>query len=445
MADAAHKVLIITYYFPPAGGAPVQRTLRFLHGLANSEWQPIILTVRNGDFANQDDSLLESLVEKPEIYRTYIPEPYKFYRLLTGKSAGQAVDLSTLAISESRDKTLAERISMAVRDWLFIPDPRVGWLPFAIAKGLSVIRKHHISLIYSTAPPNSVHLVAKVLKSFSGLPWVADFRDPWFKYLAPKRRAALPLRVDSALCRSVIRSADHIISVCNGVEKELSSSVPFDFKFKSTVLTNGYVAKRFERKEYHADHQNFTLCYVGSLYRTYDFSNLISAFERIYQNNAEFRTAFELIFVGSVDEAVEQKFRKAAFAGGIKFLGFRNHSETVDIMTSATVLLLYIIDSPQGRNIPTSKLYEYLGAGRPIFAIAPEDSDAGAILQKTRAGVISPDDVNALETSLLTLFQKWQEGGLAGRPGDQTEVQNFEISNLTKRLAAVWTQALNKK
>lgn len=440
IAPDRKKVLIVTYYFPPAGGASVQRTLRFIHALPKESWEPVILTVGNGDYPARDESLLASLPPGLKVYRTYIPEPYKLYRKITGRAEGEALDLSALAVSEGR-KSPAEWLSTFIRDWFFVPDPRVGWLPFAVLKGRSIITRERIDLLYSTAPPNSTHLIAMLLKMSKEIKWVADFRDPWFKYLVPKRNAALPRRFDAWLCNQVLLHADRVLSVCDGVEKELKSTATFDFSAKSTVLTNGFIRERFAGKSYTGS-AKFTIVYVGSLFVKYDFSNFISALERLFARDSVFRKRFELVFVGSVDQNIGEKFRKASFSSNIRFLGYQPHSKTVEIMTSATLLLLYIIDSPEGRNIPTSKLFEYLGARRPIFAIAPEDSDAGRIIRKTGAGVLVDDAKEPIGSTIAELFQQWQQDRLVTPAGDENAVNQFEMANLTAKLVDIWDKVL---
>ena len=438
------KVLIITYYFPPSGGAGVQRTLRFLSNLSQFGWDPVILTTKNGDFPTKDLSLLNKVPVNTKIYRTYIPEPYRSYRRLTGRKRGEALDLSTLAVDESDSTSIAERFAAFIRTWFFIPDARIGWLPFAFFAGLKIIRQEKIDLIFSSAPPNTVHVIASALKRATGKKWVADFRDPWIKYLVPKRNSAVPRKLDLALNRMVVDRADHLIWVCEGVRKEVEETSGKKFVGKETIITNGFSEMDFENLGFRST-EKFTVTHVGTLYIRYDLTSLIEAIENIYSTRDDFKRDFELILCGPIVEQARKKLGNSKFHEHIQFLGYLDHKATLTRMVSSTLLLLYIIDSPEGKNIPTSKLFEYIGAKRPVFALAPQDSDAAEILNRTKSGIIvPPGDIAKIQSAILDLYQRWKQNGTLNLPFDAKEVQQFESKNLTRELVTVWNETLTK-
>lgn len=443
MSATGKRVLIVTYYFPPAGGPAVQRILRFLNHLGSFNWHATILTVKNGDFPVEDESLRSRVPDDVKVYRTHVPEPYKIYRKFTGKTEGEALDLSLLAAQEGSHGSFRERLAILVRNWLFIPDPRIGWLPFAVLRGLRIIRKEKIDLIFSSAPPNTVHLVACLLKMCTGRKWVADFRDPWFKYLVPERKGVIPRKLDEMLGRLVLRKADHCIWVCSGVRREMERLKPRLMRGKESIITNGFEPDQFQSSE-QPKSPGFRIIYVGSLYIKYNLDSFIEALNAVYLANQKFRKDLELIFCGRVDKIVAQKLQAAEFGRNIKFLGYLPHQETIAQMLTADLLLLYIIDSAQGKNIPTSKLFEYLGAGRVILALSPDDSDAAEILRETQAGVIVPPaDSNAIRSAVAALYKQWCSGSLHGK-GDKAKVAQYEIKNLTKRLIQVWENQLKE-
>ncbi|MEN9828425.1 MAG: hypothetical protein RJA11_1041, partial [Bacteroidota bacterium] len=181
------NVLIIAYYFPPSGGPGVQRVLKHIQYLRDFGWNPIVLTVSNGDFPARDESLLSKIPADIIVERTHIYEPYDAYRMLMGQKKGVPIDVNVIKNDHQR-RSIKERIAEAIRATLFIPDARIGWLPTAIPKAMELIEKHSISAIYNSSPPYTTSLIARQLKRKTGLHWVAGFRDPWTEFLtSPKR------------------------------------------------------------------------------------------------------------------------------------------------------------------------------------------------------------------------------------------------------------------
>ncbi len=445
MPEAQKRVLIVTYYFPPSGGPAVQRILRLLSVLPGLNWTPTILTVKNGDYPVRDASLLDKIPTGVDVRRTTILEPYRYYRKLTKRREGEALDLSAAALDGSGSKSIRERFALFLRSWLFIPDPRIIWLPFAVREGLRILRGKKIDLIFSSGPPNTVHLVALLLKRLTGKPWVADFRDPWFKYLMPRRSGWLPQKVDEALCRQVVKGADHLVWVCDGVRREMDLAARGLFAGKDTVITNGYNQADFDGLVPEKSEQ-FVVTYVGSFFGRYDLDAFIEAVERLMTDEEDFKRDFKLVFCGAVDASIAAKLRASTFSENVEFLGYQDHKTTLTKMVSATLLLLYIIDSFEGRNIPTSKLFEYLGARRTVLALAPEDSDAGRILRQTGAGVIvPPNDRDEILQALAILYGQWQRGELSAAPGHANEVEEYEILHLGRRLVNRWERIAGER
>ncbi len=174
--ESVKKVLIVTYYFPPSGGPGVQRVLKFVKYLPEFGWQPVILTVQDGDYPARDESLLAEIPRHAIVYRTKIFEPYRLYRKLTGKPADAPVDVENIP-QGGRKKSPAELFAEIVRSTFFIPDARIGWYPYAIPAGLRIIKEHSIKAIYSSSPPYTTSVIARKLHRETRVPWVAGFRD----------------------------------------------------------------------------------------------------------------------------------------------------------------------------------------------------------------------------------------------------------------------------
>jgi glycosyltransferase involved in cell wall biosynthesis len=438
MPKPKKKVLIITYYFPPAGGAAVQRTLKFIRFLSSYEWEPIVLTVSNPDYPIVDKQLLSKVPPWLKVYTSYIFEPHRLYMRFTNKKPEQAIDFSVDRSQRIAALPFKERVSDFIRSWCFIPDARVFWTPFAVWRGLTVIKKENIDLIYSSAPPNTVHLVASALRFLTRKKWVADFRDPWTKYLGPQRRDFIPKKLDEFLGERIIRHADRVVCVGKGVKSELEKTAKQAPLRKITVITNGYDEEDYDGLGMKL-REEFTVCYIGSLYAKYDFGPFVTAIENIIKQNDDFEDDFRLVFCGRLDTESQAKFEESGFKDNIEFLGNKPHKEAIETMCAATLLLLYVINSVAGKGIPTSKLYEYIGSKRPILALAPEDSEASEIITETGTGVIvPPDQVEAITRAILKLYERWKQGDLHNMLQMKPERKKYEIRRLTLALVNVF-------
>jgi len=442
---ARRKVLLITYYFPPSGGPGVQRPLKLIRQLVKQDWQPYVLTVKeNADFAVRDESLLPWILDSVQVIRTGLFEPYALYRKITGKSGSESLDTSTLAASERTQRSLGEWFSLFLRSWLFIPDARIGWLWPAVFAGLKLIRRESPDVILSSGPPNTAHLIGLMLKVLTGKPWIADFRDPWFKYLVPTREHRLPQKIDAWLGQAVVRKADRIVAVCRGVKQELMDSFGNAIAAKTEIITNGYSEEAFAVVEGDPiQHGQFRLTYVGSIYHRYDLRPLLQAIDELYNSDENFRRCFSFVIAGSVDSTAKEWFEQAACWSSVRFLGYQGYFQALKLMKEATVLLLYIMDSERGKNIPTSKLFEYIGSGRPILALAPSDSDAAEIIRETGAGIIlSPSDNDGIVDGIRTLFHGWQAHQLDEISLIDGKRFKYEVSQVANKMDEIMTKAI---
>jgi len=442
MAVRKKKVLIVCYYFPPSGGPGVQRVLKFLPQLIKLNWQPLILTVKeNAEFFVRDESLLASVPDSVTVKRTGIFEPYTFYRKMTGKKTGDFLDGMTLSLSERQHKSFAEKISLFLRSWLFIPDARIGWLWPAVLAGLRVIRQQRPDVILTSGPPNTTHLIGLVLRIITKRPWIADFRDPWFKFLVPQRQYRLPQKIDALMGAAVVHKADRIIAVCKGVKRELVEHFGVQLGEKIEIITNGYSQKNFDAITQQAHKDKFTISYIGSIYHRYDFRAFLAALDRLYNQDSKFRQSFTMQIVGSVDSISRQWFENADCCSQIFMLGYMSYFQALTVMKASSLLVLYIMDNERGKNIPTSKLYEYIGSGRPILVLAPEDSDAAEILRDVGGSVIiPPNDTDAIYGALASLFQKWQQKLPEMSAESNTKRKKYEMRALTQQLVGIFDQ-----
>ena len=212
------RVLVITYYWPPAGGSGVQRWVKFSKYLPGNGWQPVIYTPENPEMQSVDHTLEADIPQEAEIIKRPITEIYSIYRRLTGKSASQA----QVNMVNAQGKSWKQRLMMAIRGRFFVPDPRVSWVKPSVKFLKKYLQEHPVDAIVSTGPPHSMHLIAQKVSKATGIPWVADFRDPWtkifyFKHLGLSERT---VRKHQRLEQAVLDDASVVVAVSPLVQEE---------------------------------------------------------------------------------------------------------------------------------------------------------------------------------------------------------------------------------
>ncbi len=424
-------VLIISYYFPPSGGAGVQRVPKFVKYLPGFGWQPVVLTVsEDADFPARDESLRGEIPKGTRIVRTPIFEPYRIYRKLTGKAEGTAIDIATNTRGKRRSP--GEAVSEWARSTFFIPDARCFWRKPAVRAGMEIIGDEKIDLIFSSAPPYTCHVIARDLKRRTGLPWAADFRDSWVGWLSAPKRWFLPRRIDAGLEGSVLSLADGLIAVSDGVKEDLVSRHPEAEKRRWTTIPNGFDNADFEGLVPKADPDRFVLTYTGSLYGKRNPLVLLEALRSLLSEKPRLRNKMLLRFVGRADSSYLDAFR--GLGGAVETVPYVSHRESLQFLMDSSALLLIIDDAPASRSIATGKLYEYAGARKPILALAPEGAAADVVRSLDAGVVVPPGDVNAIRKALESLVDRWEKHSLCAHSGAGRTGQ-YERKHLTGRLA----------
>ncbi len=437
MPENSKKVLIISYYFPPSGGAGVQRTLKFVKYLRDFGWEPIVLTARDADYPVLDASLAAEIPEGVLIYRSKIIEPYKFYRKITGRGSDASTDMATLSLDENTKAKWSERLSEWVRSIFFVPDARIFWYFFAKRMGGKILREHQIRVIYSSAPPYTTHLIGRHLHKVSGLPWVADFRDSWIGWVsAPKWRPWFSRKVEQKMESSVLRDAQRILTVSNGVREDLISRNPEMAEKQWRLLPNGFDTADFQGLKPAIKNDKITITYSGSMYGPRNPESLLQALENLQadQNDVVERLVFRII--GRVGEPIERRIKTSSVATIFEFLPYMTHEQSLTYLLASDVLLLIIDDAPASRGILTGKLFEYIGAGKPILALAP-DGEAAALVRKNQLGwVAGTRDKIEIEDKLKNLVQAFDDDSMNFNRNSELR-QRFERRTQTAELAQI--------
>jgi glycosyltransferase involved in cell wall biosynthesis len=398
------RVLIISYYFPPAGGPAVHRIMGWVRNLPAFGWDPVVLTVEGGMSASRDEKALADIPPDVPVYRTKTLEPFALYNRLRGKPADFALPIGDVGQNTSG---LAGAAARWVRANIFIPDARVGWLPYALPAARQIIKKEHIDAVFTSSPPPSTHLIGYRLAKRTGLPWLADFHDPWtavyYNENLPRTRWAKAL--DRHLEQKVVRSATAVSTVSEMFRETLGPTGR-----RAHIIPNGYEESDFVAPIAPIDEQ-FQLVYCGNLIPLHKPEPVFDAISSLARENAEFRRTLRLVFVGNVLPGVQEMIGRYGLTDFTDLKGFVPHSEAITWMRKATVLLLI---SP-GHILP-SKVFEFLATGRPMLTLAPLEGDVDRLLQSAgREAVVPLGNVAATKLELARLFSAWQANALSAR------------------------------
>lgn len=432
------KVLIIAYYFPPSGGPGVQRVLKNVKYLKQFGWEPIVLTVENGQFPAIDESLLKEIPEGTKVYRTKIFEPYDLYRKFTGKGKNVALDVNNIK-KEDQKRSFTEQIAEFIRATFFIPDARVGWRKYAVKKGLEIIKDENIEAIYSSSPPYTCSLIARDLKRKTKLPWIAGLRDPWTDFLTTPTRWWLPKLIDRGMEKSVFQEADYVECAWEGIKKDALQKYPYFDAEKFIHIPNGFDSEDFPLLETHTN-EILTITYTGSMYGRRNPLALFNALEELVLEERIKKDKFKFKFIGRFGAEIEEMIANTSFKEQIEVINYMPHSESIKMLMNSDVLLLIVDEAKESEEIVPGKVYEYLGVLKAIFAITPQRSAIAKLIRETNAGLIAHQDENEkLKENFLEFYNNFYSNKDLIKI-NKSKVSGYERKNSTKLLASYFNE-----
>ncbi len=430
------KVLIISYYWPPAGGPGSQRAVKFAKYLPAFGWQPLIFTVKKGEYPYYDPSLEKDVDPGLKILRTFAPEPFRLFKKLSGIDSHAPIPVGHLTRSSPGVK---HKIFNWIRANIFIPDARVGWVLTALCKLNQIVKKEKIDLIFTTSPPHSLQLIGRHLKKKYHLPWVADFRDPWtaIQYYQVYKRSKISHHIDSRLEQSVVRFCDHLTSVSQTVVKSFIKNLP---KLKDqnefSILPNGYEPTDFAQGSPQKG-SHFTILHSGNLNVTQNPEVLWQSLQEILKGNPSLKNRIRIQFIGGTAPEIRQVVQNKQIEEIVEFQPFLPHAEIIKKMQQAQILLSVIPNVPDNKGIVLSKNFEYIGSGKPILIIGPPDSDIAKIMENfSNSKVCAYHDIESCKEFILKNIQNWQNGLISLTPVALRET--FSRFQLTRELAIIF-------
>ena len=430
------RVLILTYYWPPAGGSAVFRWLKFTKYLREFGWEPIVYTAENGEYPELDPANEKDIPKNSIVLKQPIWEPYQFYKRFTGQKKSEKVNVSFL--SEKKKPALAEQVSVWIRGNFFIPDARKFWIKPSVKFLTSWLKTNPVDLIVSSGPPHSMHLIGMQLKKNLNIPWIADFRDPWTKidFYHELHLTWLADRKHNRLEKQVIRNADCVVTI----GKQMSEEFREMGARKTAVITNGFDTTDFEGVVVEPDHK-FSIAHFGTVNKARNPEILWQVLSQMVAKNRDFANDLEIKFVGRADQAVKESISRYKLENYFTKTDFLPHTEVLAMQQKTRVLLLLINKTQNAGGILTGKFFEYLAAKRPILAIGPETGDVADILNNSQAGtIVDFSDAEKLENTLLKYYSDFKNNSFAVNP---TGVNQYSRYELTGRLAEIMTSIIS--
>ena len=411
------KVLMIAYHYPPLGGGGVFRTLKFTKYLPQFGFQPYVLTVKNPMQMRitRDTTLLGEIPPQVKVFRTFSFE----HRVLR-----------------------APRLLNIDLKWFYIPDVNIGWIPFAVHQGQKIIKKEAIDTIYATAPPFTNFLIGYLLKRKTGKPLVLDFRDPWTQNVFAKYPTMFHRKIEEKIEKSILKIADYIITTTEPMRLKLMEKYPL-VKGRCGTITNGFDSEDFEDIT-STRTKKFTITYTGYLYGFRTAKHFLIALKNLLKQNNKIRNKIQVVFAGPTNKQTENIVKELELENVVKIIGYIPHRTSLKLMVNSDVLLLIIateevFDEKTGSLMIPGKIFEYLGAKKPILALIPRGAAADLIRSTNTGIIVPPTDTNSIKQKISKLFQEWSRGNLRITNGD---ISKYDRKVLTEKLAKIFQSFL---
>jgi glycosyltransferase involved in cell wall biosynthesis len=428
------KILIITYYWPPAAGPGVQRFLKTAKFLPEFGWKPYILTVKDGTYSSTDDSLENDIPEEAEVFKTKTKEPFKIYEKITGnKGSSKSVGMINL----NNSKNPIKKLSLFIRANCFIPDPRKGWKKYAVKKAAELIKKEDISIVITTSPPHSTHLIGLSLQEKYNIKWIADFRDPWtnlyFNKMLPRTKRTI--KKDKALENKVVSKADYITVISKGLQKEFK-----DRNSNIGLIYNGFDEDDIPKKINLNKDKCFKIAYVGNFKPNQNISAFWQAISELMQENHSLQDIIRIEFTGNTDNRVNAFVEKYQLEKNVIFNNYVKHHEATQIMSNSDLLLFVVPKAENNKLIITGKLFEYLATRNPILSIGPVDGNASSIINEAkRDKMLDYENLEAIKNTIKKYIDIWHQEPKKFKHNDD-DIMNYSRKVLTKKLAEIFNK-----
>lgn len=385
------KVLIISYYWPPAGGSGVQRWMYFAKYLKELGWEPIVLTVdeKKAAYPVLDQSLMDE-VAGIRVLKTTTRGPLRYYSSIQSGSPTKG-----LPQGEISTKSYWGKLTAFIRGNFFIPDARKGWVPFAVRAAQKLLNDERITHLITTGPPHSTHLAGLQLAKQYSLNWWVDYRDPWTTLFYNRQlyRTEWAKKRDQFLEQSVLRKSNGIITTVSGdLEDYLKSIVP---QKPLVILPNGYDETLMQSLQVTKPSTVFHIVYTGLLTENQNYQVLLDVLLPLSRKHS-----IRLSLAGSISPSILTKIKKSLPQVETVFHGYLSHKAAIGLMKQGHLLLNFIFKGANTQMI-SGKLLEYLATAVPVLSIGDPNTAAGQFLNQGSYSVMLAADCQPQITQFI--------------------------------------------
>jgi len=409
------RALFFAYYFPPIPGIGSTRTLKFITFLRDSGWEVDVVTPWTKGWQRTDPGLLDAIPEWCTVYRTRSVD-HPFWN------------------------GIHDRLGVN-RHWTQIPDDKWGWVPFAIREGRRRLSTGDYSLIYTSGGPHSSHFIGSSLNKETGIPWVADLRDPWTFAAVNRHPTRIHRALDTALERRVLSRAARIVTTSPGTLRRYTEILPH-LEERFTIITNGFDESDLQgRRPRQRTDDAFQLLFFGTIYEPMNCDTFIRSLELVRTRHPDSRIV--CMFLGNVDPSYMDLAREL----GVEIQRHPPvpHGEALEWAMAADAFLLFMFHGSEGEYIIHGKLGELLRIGKPILSFSTETCDLAGYMERSGIGTtVSPTDPEEGYRAIMDLYRTWEDGKPAeGPPGEMVEA--FERRSLTRQLASLFDEVMDER
>lgn len=402
----------------------VQRVSKFVKYLTSFGWEPVVLTVKEIEYFAKDFSLLDEIPDEVKVFRSGSFDPLRLFFIFKKIFKLKKTFKKNFYPSESK-----KFFSSPAWPGIFFPDSKIGWFPFALAKGFIISKKEKIDLIFSSSPPPTAHLLAYFLKILTGKKWVADFRDPWIDYRSLNYTTFFHRFLKEKTQEKIFKKADKLVTV----NEKMAEKIKEKSLSACDIIPSGYDKADFsfqkdEKKDY------FKIVYCGTLSPDADPEPFFLAFSNLIMEEESLGSKIRLVHLGNffgidLDELIK-KYHLNQF---IQRKGYLPHKKALKEMTSADLLLLLL--SKEKDQIYPGKIFEYLYAKKPILAVVPPLGTTGELIKRFKRGrVISPEDIDEIKEAIKFFFKRKEKPSVF----NEKDLNLFERKYLTSKLAQIF-------
>tara|TARA_B100001540_G_scaffold7297_1_gene6426 strand:- start:181 stop:1470 length:1290 start_codon:yes stop_codon:yes gene_type:complete len=418
------KILIISYYWPPAGGPGVQRWLKFAKYLPEFNISPVLFVPENANYPINDNSLKSEVSKDLEIIKLPIFELSNFFPSLKSLNSIRSGN-----ISKNKNQSILQKVVFFIRGNFFIPDMKIFWKRNSVNFLKNYLSENNIETIITTGPPHSIHLIGLELKRKLNINWISDFRDPWVNLNYLNRFHLLPFvkEYHKKLRDKVINNSDAVIVTSKRLKdlySEINSSI--------FQVTNGY---DYNKPVIKLD-KKFSISHVGSLYNERNPEFLWDIIDELSENLQGFKEDLQINLIGNNNKKIKQNLSKRVFNDCVVCYDYVEHKKAIEFMCSSQVLLMLEVDDDESSYAIPGKLFDYLNSNRPIISIGPEQSEVREILSNTGSGkFFNYKDYNSLKLYIEKLYENYVNN--LSISDNNYNIDNYNRKNLTSKLVEV--------